>query len=364
MSKDAVLARLGSSPEEYQKLGISPDHIEAREDGMRTDGSKGTFEWWYFDAHLDDGSKLVITFYTKDINHAGRPLGPYADIVLDKADGTHVAGTTAVFKDDFAASTEKCDVMIGPNSFVGDLHTYEIHIETDEVTADVILTGEVPSWRPETGHFLFEDDEHLYFAWLPSVPQGKVQATLTIGDESSTLSGVGYHDHNWGNVDMMKVINHWYWGRGQAGPYTVIACYLYAEKRYGFRELPIFMLARDGSVIADDNAKVTFTSGDAEVDEETGKPVHDELVYTYSDGRESYVITWQRHETILRDKFLDDIGGVTRLMARLVGFDGAYLRFTGDLTVERQDGGAIVETESDTAIWELMYFGKEHEPQP
>jgi hypothetical protein len=24
---------------------------------------KGTYEWWYFDAHLDDGSTIVIVFY-------------------------------------------------------------------------------------------------------------------------------------------------------------------------------------------------------------------------------------------------------------------------------------------------------------
>ncbi len=47
--------------------------------------------------------------------------------------------------------------------------TYRIHAEIDAVTADVTLTGQVPSWRPETGHILFGDDQPKLFAWLPSV---------------------------------------------------------------------------------------------------------------------------------------------------------------------------------------------------
>ena len=55
-------ATLGASDEHYRRLGVSRDKIELWEDGMRTDGGKGTYEWWYFDAYLNDGSKLAITF--------------------------------------------------------------------------------------------------------------------------------------------------------------------------------------------------------------------------------------------------------------------------------------------------------------
>jgi hypothetical protein len=83
-------------------------------------------------------------------------------------------------------------------------------------------------------------------AWLPSVPQGRVEATYRVGGTSRTASGVGYHDHNWGNAPMLDLMHHWYWARGAAGPYSVIASYITAEKRYGYAALPVFMLARDG----------------------------------------------------------------------------------------------------------------------
>lgn len=356
-----VPARLGSTPDEYARLGLSRDHIAPFEDGMRTDGGRGTFEWWYFDARLSDGSTLVVGFYTKDPNQQDSPLAPCADVKLDRPDGTHLSAETGVFAKDFSASKERCDVRIGPNRFAGDLSRYEIHVETEAITVDVTLTGTVPSWRPETGHFLFEEDEHLYFAWLPSVPQGRVEATITVGGVTQQLTGSGYHDHNWGNCSMMKVMNDWYWGRGQAGPYTVIACMITAAERFGYRQLPIFMLARDGRIVADDGTRVTFTQSGVQTDEATGKPVGDLLVYEYG-GDPGYTVTWRRQKTILRDRFVDDLHGLQYLLARLVGFDGAYLRFTGELTVQESEGGQVVATERAEAIWEEMYFGKAHPP--
>jgi hypothetical protein len=170
-------ARIGSAPEDYARLGISPRPIEPREDGLRTDGSAGTYEWWYFDAHLDDGAKLVVVFYTKDFTSIGGPLAPEIRIDLTLPDGTTADRLVRLDPATFAASTETCDVRIGDNVFAGDLHTYTIRADVEGVFVDITLTGQVPAWRPGTGHILFGADAEQYFAWLPSVPQGKVEAT-------------------------------------------------------------------------------------------------------------------------------------------------------------------------------------------
>ena len=69
---NASLSRLGSTAEDYERIGISPDQVASWEDGARTDGSAGTFEWWYFDTHLDDGAKLVVVFFTKEFTAIDR----------------------------------------------------------------------------------------------------------------------------------------------------------------------------------------------------------------------------------------------------------------------------------------------------
>jgi len=47
-----------------------------------------------------------------------------------------------------------------------------------------------------------------------------------------------------------------------------------------------------------------------------------------------------------------------KAIARLARFDGAYLRFAGELRIERYRGEQLVESHTDDALWELMYFGK------
>ncbi len=203
---------------------------------MRTDGEPGSYEWWYFDTHLEDGSSLVVGFYTKSPLAPGDPLDPYVTVQFDRPGhdtvSCEVHGETAQFQ----AATDRCDVRVGENFIRGDLHSYEIHVSSDDLVVDVTLTGQVPSWRPATGYTWFGDEN--YFAWLPSVPQGTVSVRLTIDGKTEQLNGIGYHDHNWGDAAMMKLLNHWYWGRAQAGPYSIVSSYITAERAVQRRRGP------------------------------------------------------------------------------------------------------------------------------
>jgi hypothetical protein len=357
-SNTAVPARQGGTPDDYARIGIEPHEIKPWEDAMRTDGSPGTYEWWYFDAHLDDGAKLVVVFLTKEITDLGKPLSPVIRIDLTRPDGTPVKELAEFAAETFSASTETCDVRIGGNVFAGDLHTYTIRAQVNDVEVDITLTGQVPAWRPETGYFLFGEQGEHYFAWLPSVPQGRVEATYRVGGTSRTATGVGYHDHNWGNASMLELMHHWYWARGAAGPYSVIASYITAEKPYGYQALPVFMLARDGKLIADDGGKVTFEELGRYTDTATGKPVGNVTRYTYTADEERYVVTYTRHSDLTAEKFIDGLKGPKKAAARLAGFDGAYLRFAGELRIEHYTGEQLVDSYTDDALWELMYFGK------
>jgi len=353
----SVPTRLGTKPEDYERFHIRQSEIQLWEDGRRTDGSPGDYEWWYFDAHLDDGAKLVVVFQTKELAEINKPLTPTIRIDLTLPNGTQLDKLVELDPAKFSASKERCDVQVGENTFSGDLHAYTIHAKVDEIELDITLTGQLPAWRPATGYFLFGEKGEDIFAWLPSVPQGKVTATYSVNGDTHTTSGVGYHDHNWGNVAMLKLMHHWYWARGKAGPYSVINSYITAEKKYGYTELPIFMLARDGKVIADDPDKVRFEELGRYTDEHTGKPVGNVTRYTYADGDERYVITYTRHRDLSTMKFLDEVKGPKKLAARLLGFDGAYLRFTGELRIEHYRGDELLDGHADEALWELMYFG-------
>jgi predicted secreted hydrolase len=346
------------SGSEYAALGLSPERVAAWEDGARTTGAAGTYEWWYFDFNLDNGSTLVITYLTKDFTRPQTQLAPFVTFTLDRPGKPTVSKTVTAAPADFSASREGCDVKIGANWVRGDLHDYALHFSEGDVQADITLHGTVPPWRPGTGYSFFGGDKGHYFAWLPSVPQGTVSGTVSIAGQSGAVSGVGYHDHNWGDASMLDLIHDWYWGRAQIGSYTVIASYITASGTYGSTPLPIFMLARDGAIIADDATKVRFSTEGVYSDPYTGKPVAAVVAYDYDDGASRYRITFRRGADLVRTRFVDMLGGFESFLARLSGFDGAYLRFTGTVTLERFEAGQVVETKTESsAVWELMYFG-------
>ena len=354
----APLAVTANSDADYMRLGLARGEIQPWEDGARTDDRPGTYEWWYFDAHLADGSKLVVVFMDKDLSTPQKPLDPTILLNLDLADGRRFERVVKFDPAAWTSAKDRADVRIGDNRFTGDLHTYRIIAAADEIAVDITLEGEVPAWRPETGYMLFGADQKREFSWLPSVPQGKVTARYSIGDERHQTTGTGYHDHNWGNVGLMEVIHDWYWARGQAGPYSVIASYITAHEKYDYTPIPIFMLARDGVLIGDDPSQLTFEAFGRFTDAVTGKPVANVTRYTYGTDDDRYVVTFTRHRDLARNLLVERLPWIKRVAAQLVRFDGAYLRFSGEVRVEHYQGAEIVDQYvTEDAIWELMYFG-------
>ena len=118
------------------------------------------------------------------------------------------------------------------------------------------------------------------------------------------------------------------------------------------------MLAKDGEIVADDATMVTFEELGTYKDSSTGKPVANVTRYTYTGDDERYVVTFTRHSDLALTKMVDDLTGLKKVAAKLARFDGAYLRFTGEIRVERYRGEELVENHTDDALWELMYFGK------
>src|SRR5512145_2774161 len=99
---------------EMAQLGLSNDGVEVWEDGMRTNGGPGTFEWWYFDAKLDDGSAVVIVFYTKSMLDVKGGLAPSITVKHTRPDGTVLLERSYKSAPSaFSASKELCDVRIG-----------------------------------------------------------------------------------------------------------------------------------------------------------------------------------------------------------------------------------------------------------
>lgn len=345
----------------YSKMGLRRDKVELWEDGARTKGVKGEYEWWYYDSHYPDGTVLVIFFYSKMPISVNGGIKPISTIELTLPDGRKFSEEVFATLEESHYSTERCDVKVGDCYCKGDLKHYDVYFKGKTMSARLTLDGTIDAWRSQTGSIFFGDNEEHYFAWLPAIPEGRAIADVSYdGGKELHLEGSGYHDHNWGNVSMMSLMHHWYWGRAKVGDYKIISSWITAEKKYGYKDHDVFMIAKGGEVLGDNsNHTLRFKPEGRYVDEHTGKPVFGKVIYEYTtESGEEYRITYERHGDINKTRFVDVLPKPLGALARLVGFDGGYLRFEGTATVDKIENGVAVESVSDPAVWELMYFGK------
>ena len=200
----------------YEKMGLVPGRVALWEDGARVDGTCGTYEWWYYDSHYPDGTVLVVFFYSKMPIAVSGPIKPIASAELTLPDGRKISEEVYASLADSHYAKEMCDVKIGECSCKGDLQHYDIIFKGKSLNIRMNLDGTVRAWRSQTGSIFFGDEEEHYFAWLPAIPEGVAVADIVYdGDKILHLEGSGYHDHNWGNISMMKLMHHWYWGRAR-----------------------------------------------------------------------------------------------------------------------------------------------------
>lgn len=345
----------------YEKMNLKRDKVEVWEDGSRVDGKRGEYEWWYYDSHYPDGTILVIFFFSKMPINVNGPIKPISTMELTLPDGRKFSEEVHATIAESHYVKDKCDVKIGDCWCQGDLKHYDVVFKGKMMSARLALDGTIRAWRSQTGSIFFGDNEERYFAWLPAIPEGKAVADITYnGGKKLHLEGSGYHDHNWGNISMMSLMHHWYWGRAKIGDYKVISSWITAEKKYGYKGHDVFMIAKNGEILGDNsNHTLKFLPQDRYVDEYTGKPVYNKVIYEYvTESGEEYRITYDRQGDINKTRFVDVLPKPLGLLAKMGGFDGGYLRFTGTASIEKMVDGAVVEKVSDPAVWELMYFGK------
>ena len=355
-------AFLATDQQSYDNLKIS--HTPAPwEDGLRTTGRENTFEWWYFDSEFTDGTKVVVTFFAKHKADTKGPAHPTLDVEISLPDGRKIHKEASDERGKvIRASRDKCDVWIKDNyiRYSDDGH-YELHLTIDDIRFECTMTPRLPMWRPGTGYTYFGEAKEKYMAWFVAVPAADLSAKLAIGKDVKTLQGRGYHDHNWGNEGMHKLLNHWYWARVVFDDYCFIASDTVAEKEYGYTRVPAFMLAKDGKVIDDNEKTVKILRSGTIQHPATNKFFDNNLTWIQKTGDgTTYRIDLVKKEELTSFSLLPG-SGLSNFMirvARLMGENPTYIRVAGDaiLTVTDKDNKQI--TQKTTAIWEQMSLGK------
>jgi len=173
-SSDHQKLHVAAAPADFAAHGIG-ENIAIWEDGRRTPKSADTFEWWYFDGLLDDGT-VVVVWFGDNWFYGSHDRAVTVELTTPSNPTRRVMRN---FKERGSFATDRADIKIGPHQFKGDLDTYFIHVdpaETGGVGCDLTLRRRVASYRPATGYI---EAGKQFFAWLVPVPEGAVTGTLT-----------------------------------------------------------------------------------------------------------------------------------------------------------------------------------------
>ena len=336
-----------TTPEELKNI---TREVKIHEDGFRTGKVRGFFEWWYFDAHLDDGSTVVIVFMTKPITEYKGPIKPAVMITINKSDGEKLFKSKKFSKEVFKSLKENCDISIGKNWVKGDLKKYELHTEIEDITADLTFTGIVPPWRPRDGKIFFGDHLH-YFAWLVAIPRGKVKGTIFYDGINHKVAGFGYHDHNWGNLSLPSIQNHWYWGRTTLDDFTVLFVEQTASKKYGSKKLPVFLLARGNEILIEDGEPLVLQTLDFTKHFSKHK-YPNKLIFKWIKGDDKVIITLKNPKIIEATSLLGYLPMWKQKIARIF-VNPYYFRFNAQIDLEINYGN-IKTVKSGYSLYELM----------
>jgi hypothetical protein len=280
-SHDQTL-HVASTPADFAALGIG-QKVAIWEDGRRTSKSADTFEWWYFDGLLDDGTVVVVWlgdnwFYGSHNRAVTMELTP---------PGKPTQRVMRTFKEPGSFSSDRADIKIGPHQFKGDLDSYWIHVdpaETGSLGCDLTLRRRVASYRPATGYI---EAAKQFFAWLVAVPEGAVTGTLTAEGVTRQVTGSGYHDHNWGNVSPAKLFDSWWWGRGRSGEHTIIASEIHGKSAVGGTSIPLFFIGDEHQVEVNAfGSDVSTIKGDPvrHPDSKHKRPIGSGIAFSTADG--------------------------------------------------------------------------------
>jgi len=224
--------------------GLAP-----KDDALHPYDSKTYWEWWYFDARFDDGHRCVLELQFPNLTKL------FADectmlFNVYTPDGREFNNIVPFPGSMWKASEETCDVAIGDNTIKGYYPEYRVKFTHENLACDLVFENLLPGWTRGTGEIMFgKPEKKKVFGWVVAQPRAKASGTLTVDGVEHKVTGLGYHDHNWGSGFLPLYVSHWIWGRLTTDRFTMIFADITTAKKCGGVAIPLVFLAKDDKII-------------------------------------------------------------------------------------------------------------------
>ncbi|MFW9849696.1 MAG: lipocalin-like domain-containing protein [Candidatus Thorarchaeota archaeon] len=318
-------------------------------------GEKGQYEWWYFDAHLEDGSTIVAFFYAAYPN-PGLDEGKIGvELTLLRPDGRKTQHFIKYDKSELNASSEVAAVTIGKNYLKvdydkGELPVYEIFLDEEDLGFHLTYTATVKGWKPGDGYAYFQDKGR--FAWVIPFPRARVEGSIRDGDTTKEVTGVGYHDHNWLTFPFSRMIEYWMWGRIYSENFTVSYAYIRCNNAVDNHTIKTLMLAKGPEPIVS-TGEFDFSPEDFEYNEKNGHYFPNNLTISVPEKFDAILKVKRIFESV---DMLDNFNPILRFLAKyLLRIKPGYFRLNSEFTLTVNHGGQTYEEKGST-LHEIVAF--------
>lgn len=325
------------------------------DDGLHIDmNERGMYEWWYFDAHLDNGYTLVVFFHASNPN-PGLEGKTGIEIVLLRPDGVRVQKFIPYNKSEFSASRDRPEVTIGENTLRvqqrdGELPVYEIKVKEQDLGCHLTYRAEVNGWKPGTGlsHF-----GHLgYFGWVIPFARASVEGKITDGEKTFQVKGIGYHDHNWLNFRFATIIEYWMWGRIYSENLTVSYAFIQCNEKVNRHTVKVLMLA-DGENVVLSTGEFDFLMDDFEYNPKAKYQFPTQIII-HAPGELKATLKMKR--ILEAQDMLVNFSPVLRFLAKnILHIQPGYFRLLSEFELEVMRGGKPTKETGET-LHEIVLF--------
>jgi len=178
------------------------------------------FEWWYFDVAFTDDSWLVAVLHSA--SYAMGDHRPAVDLRYYPPGGNPIFALGQFSRKEYNAVPGCLQLSIGESSATEENGVYRLHVRQGLLEAELTFQPKLPGWRVGSGRLFGDTLSGQHFDWVVPVPMADVKGTLSIDGEDRLVTGVGYHDHNWGNIYLPNAFRGWIWGRVWGGKYSLV----------------------------------------------------------------------------------------------------------------------------------------------
>ncbi|MFX0029054.1 MAG: lipocalin-like domain-containing protein [Candidatus Hermodarchaeota archaeon] len=324
--------------------------IELKDDALHIDmEGKGTREWWYFDARLDNGY-TVVGFFRAKHERTGKTG---VEITIYKPNGEKIQKVIDYPHSALKASREIPDVQIGENFIKVDysnreLPTYEIFLDEGEFGFHLKYSAKVHGWKPGEGFIEFGKTNQ--FGWVIALPRAEVEGTIKVNNETFQVKGLGYHDHNWLNFNFAMIIDYWYWGRIYSENFTTSFAYIKCNKRMDNYPIQVLMVAKNENVIIS-TGEYDLVQDNFEFNEKAGNKYPKALIFNFGNSNK---LSLNVQEIIDADNLLYELGPITRFFAKnLLKLRPGYFRLNSKFHLTIHVNGESF-TEKGNALHEMV----------